>query len=93
MDNQRMDKWWETLDLCPELADYIGSRDMDVSMLQVVALNDCMKRWREQILELFPGQQQREDAFSQLLDYAMCAESVPSDNEIEELLASIAMAM
>ena len=47
----------------------------------------------EPINDLFPRESSRNSAFEQLIDYALCYDGIPSDEEVEELLGAISMSL
>ena len=76
-----------------EITQYLKAKEKEILTPFLGELNELLGRWSKPIEELFPSEDSRKDAFSQLMDYALCAETVPTDSEVEELLASISMSL
>ena len=77
----------------PALTQYLRNRSKEILTPHLGDLNEMLGRWREPITELFPMEESRRSAFEQLIDYALCYNGVPSDEEVHELLMSISMTL
>ncbi len=77
----------------PALTQYLRNREKEVLTPRLGELNEMLGRWRQPITELFPLESSRKSAFEQLIDYALCYEGIPSDEEVEELLGAISMTL
>ncbi len=75
----------------PALTQYLKNREKEILTPKLGDLNEMLGRWRAPICELFPAEANRKSAFEQLIDYALCYDGVPTDEEVEELLMSISM--
>ena len=77
----------------PALTQYLRNREKEVLTPRLGELNEMLGRWRDPIKELFPMEHARRSAFEQLIDYALCYDGIPTDEEVEELLLSISMTL
>ncbi len=77
----------------PALTQYLKNREKEILTPKLGELNEMLGRWRTPIIELFPLEASRNSAFEQLIDYALCYDGIPTDEEVEELLMSISMAL
>ena len=77
----------------PALTQYLRNKNKEIVTPRLGELNEMLGRWREPITELFPLESSRKSAFEQLIDYALCCEGVPTDEEVHELLMSISMTL
>mgnify|MGYP002852504415 FL=1 len=77
----------------PALTQYLRNREKEILTPHLGELNEMLGRWRGPIAELFPLESSRKSAFEQLIDYALCYEGIPSDEEVEELLGAISMTL
>ena len=75
----------------PALTQYLRNREKEILTPKLGELNEMLGRWRKPIAELFPLEESRKSAFEQLIDYALCYDGIPTDEEVEELLGSISM--
>lgn len=75
----------------PALTQFLRNKEKEVLTPQLGELNEMLGRWRQPIFDLFPLEASRKSAFEQLIDYALCYDGVPTDEEVEELLGSISM--
>ncbi len=76
---------------CPELTKFLRNKEKEVLTPKLGELNEMLGKWKAPITELFPLEASRRSAFEQLIDYALCYDGIPSDEEVEELLGSISM--
>ncbi|QFJ54564.1 precorrin-2 dehydrogenase/sirohydrochlorin ferrochelatase family protein [Pseudobutyrivibrio xylanivorans] len=77
----------------PSLTQFLRNKEKEVLTPKLGELNEMLGRWRQPIMELFPDEAPRRSAFEQLIDYALCYDGVPTDEEVEELLMSISMTL
>ncbi len=77
----------------PALTQYLKNREKEILTPKLGELNEMMGRWRQPIMDLFPLEASRKSAFEQLIDYALCYDGIPTDEEVEELLGSISMTL
>lgn len=77
----------------PALTQYLRNREKEVLTPRLGELNEMLGRWRQPIVELFPLEESRKSAFEQLIDYALCYDGIPTDEEVEELLGAISMTL
>ena len=77
----------------PALTQYLRSKEKEILTPRLGELNEVLGRWRQPIKELFPLESSRKSAFEQLIDYALCYDGIPTDEEIEELLGAISMTL
>ena len=77
----------------PALTQNIKNKEKEILTPRLGELNEVLGRWRQPIKELFPLQSSRKSAFEQLIDYALCYDGIPTDEEIEELLGAISMTL
>lgn len=77
----------------PALTQYLRNKEKEILTPRLGELNEVLGRWRQPIKELFPLQSSRKSAFEQLIDYALCYDGIPTDEEIEELLGAISMTL
>ena len=77
----------------PALTQYLKNKEKEILTARLGALNEVLGRWRQPIKELFPLESSRKSAFEQLIDYALCYDGIPTDEEIEELLGAISMTL
>ncbi len=77
----------------PALTQYLRNREKEILTPRLGELNEMLGRWRKPITELFPLESSRKSAFEQLIDYALCYDGIPSDEEVEELLGAISMSL
>lgn len=75
----------------PALTQYLKAQERSILTPELGEINEFLGRWRPSIKELFPTEAERKNAFAQILDYALCKNAVPTDEEVEEVLSSIAM--
>ena len=75
------------------LAKFLTNKEREVLTPKLGELNEMLGRWRQPIVELFPLEESRKSAFEQLIDYALCYDGIPTDEEVEELLMSISMTL
>ncbi len=77
----------------PALTQYLRNKEKEILTPRLGELNEVLGRWRQPIKELFPLESSRKSAFEQLIDYALCYDGIPTDEEIEELLGAISMTL
>ena len=77
----------------PALTQYLKNKEKEILTSRLGELNEVLGRWRQPIKELFPLESSRKSAFEQLIDYALCYDGIPTDEEIEELLGAISMTL
>ena len=77
----------------PALTQYLRNKEKEVLTPKLGELNEMLGRWRQPITELFPLAESRKSAFEQLIDYALCYDGIPTDEEVEELLGAISMTL
>lgn len=77
----------------PALTQYLRNKEKEVLTPRLGELNEMLGRWRQPIVELFPLEESRKSAFEQLIDYALCYDGIPTDEEVEELLGAISMTL
>ncbi|NEX01513.1 MULTISPECIES: bifunctional precorrin-2 dehydrogenase/sirohydrochlorin ferrochelatase [Pseudobutyrivibrio] len=77
----------------PALTQYLKNKEKEILTPRLGELNEVLGRWRQPIKELFPLESSRKSAFEQLIDYALCYDGIPTDEEIEELLGAISMTL
>ena len=77
----------------PALTQYLRNKEKEVLTPRLGELNEMLGRWRQPIKDLFPLESSRKSAFEQLIDYALCYDGIPTDEEVEELLGSIALTL
>ncbi len=77
----------------PALTQYLKNKEKEILTPKLGELNEMLGRWREPITDLFPLESSRKSAFEQLIDYALCYDGIPSDEEVEELLGAISMTL
>lgn len=77
----------------PALTQYLKNREKEILTPKLGELNEMLGRWRTPIIDLFPMESSRKSAFEQLIDYALCYDGIPTDEEVEELLMSISMSL
>ena len=77
----------------PALTQYLRNKEKEVLTPRMGELNQMLGRWRQPIKELFPLEESRKSAFEQLIDYALCYDGIPTDEEVEELLGAISMTL
>ena len=77
----------------PALTQYLRSKEKEILTPRLGELNEVLGRWRQPIKELFPLESSRKSAFEQLIDYVLCYDGIPTDEEIEELLGAISMTL
>lgn len=77
----------------PALTQFLRNKEKEVLTPKLGELNEMLGRWRQPIKELFPLESSRKSAFEQLIDYALCYDGIPTDEEVEELLGSIALTL
>ena len=77
----------------PALTQYLRNEEKEILTPRLGELNEVLGRWRQPIKELFPLESSRKSAFEQLIDYALCYDGIPTDEEIEELLGAISMTL
>ena len=77
----------------PALTQYLKNKEKEILTPRLGELNEVLGRWRQPIKELFPLESSRKSAFEQLIDYALCYDGIPTDQEIEELLGAISMTL
>ncbi|MBR1624078.1 MAG: bifunctional precorrin-2 dehydrogenase/sirohydrochlorin ferrochelatase [Pseudobutyrivibrio sp.] len=77
----------------PALTQYLRNKEREVLTPRLGELNEMLGRWRQPIMELFPLEESRKSAFEQLIDYALCYDGIPTDEEVEELLGAISMTL
>ncbi len=77
----------------PALTQFLRNKEKEVLTPKLGELNEMLGRWRQPITELFPLEASRKSAFEQLIDYALCYDGIPTDEEVEELLGAISMTL
>ena len=77
----------------PALTQYLKNKEKEILTPRLGELNEVLGRWRQPIKELFPLESSRKSAFEQLIDYVLCYDGIPTDEEIEELLGAISMTL
>ncbi len=77
----------------PALTQYLRNKEKEILTPRLGELNEVLGRWRQPIKELFPLETSRKSAFEQLIDYVLCYDGIPTDEEIEELLGAISMTL
>lgn len=77
----------------PALTQFLRNKEKEVLTPKLGELNEMLGRWRKPIKDLFPQESARKSAFEQLIDYALCYDGIPNDEEVEELLGSISMTL
>ena len=77
----------------PALTQFLRNKEKEVLTPKLGELNEMLGHWRQPIKELFPLESSRKSAFEQLIDYALCYDGIPTDEEVEELLGSIALTL
>jgi len=77
----------------PALTQYLKNKNKEILTPRLGELNEMLGRWRGPITDLFPLESSRKSAFEQLIDYALCYDGIPSDEEVEELLGAISMTL
>lgn len=77
----------------PALTQYLRNKEKEILTPRLGELNEVLGRWRQPIKELFPLESSRKSAFEQLIDYVLCYDGIPTDEEIEELLGAINMTL
>ena len=77
----------------PALTQYLKNKEKEILTPRLGELNEVLGRWRQPIKELFPLESSRKSAFEQLIDYDLCYDGIPTDEEIEELLGAISMTL
>jgi len=77
----------------PALTQFLRNKEKEVLTPKLGELNEMLGRWRKPIFELFPMESARKSAFEQLIDYALCYDGIPTDEEVEELLGAISMTL
>ncbi len=77
----------------PALTQYLKNKEKEILTPRLGELNEMLGRWRQPIVELFPLESSRKSAFEQLIDYALCYDGIPTDEEVEELLGAISMSL
>ncbi len=75
------------------LTQFLRNKEKEVLTPKLGELNEMLGRWKQPITELFPLEESRRSAFEQLIDYALCYDGIPTDEEVEELLGSISMTL
>ncbi|MBR5637425.1 MAG: bifunctional precorrin-2 dehydrogenase/sirohydrochlorin ferrochelatase [Pseudobutyrivibrio sp.] len=75
------------------LAKFLANKEKEVLTPKLGELNEMLGKWKQPIEELFPMKSAQNSAFEQLIDYALCYDGIPTDSEVEELLASISMTL
>lgn len=75
------------------LAKFLANKEKEVLTPKLGELNEMLGRWKQPIEELFPMKSAQNSAFEQLIDYALCYDGTPTDEEVEELLMSISMTL
>ena len=75
------------------LEKFLRNKEKEVLTSRLGELNEMLGRWKEPINDLFPRESSRNSAFEQLIDYALCYDGIPSDEEVEELLGAISMSL
>ncbi len=75
------------------LAKFLANKEKEVLTPKLGDLNEMLGRWKQPIEELFPMKSAQNSAFEQLIDYALCYDGTPTDEEVEELLMSISMTL
>ena len=73
------------------LAKFLANKEKEVLTPKLGELNEMLGKWKQPIEELFPMKSAQNSAFEQLIDYALCYDGIPTDEEVEELLMSISM--
>ncbi|CBK75805.1 Siroheme synthase (precorrin-2 oxidase/ferrochelatase domain) [Butyrivibrio fibrisolvens 16/4] len=75
------------------LARFLANKEKEVLTPKLADLNEMLGKWKQPIEELFPMKSSQNSAFEQLIDYALCYDGTPTDEEVEELLMSISMTL
>lgn len=75
------------------LAKYLTNKEKETLTPKLGELNEMLGKWKAPIEELFPVKANQNSAFEQLIDYALCYDGTPTDEEVEELLMSISMTL
>lgn len=75
------------------LAIFLANKEKEVLTPKLGELNEMLGKWKQPIEELFPMKSAQNSAFEQLIDYALCYDGTPTDEEVEELLISISMTL
>jgi uroporphyrin-III C-methyltransferase/precorrin-2 dehydrogenase/sirohydrochlorin ferrochelatase/precorrin-2 dehydrogenase/sirohydrochlorin ferrochelatase len=75
------------------LAQFLRNKEQEVLTPKLGELNEMLGKWKQPIIELFPLESSQNSAFEQLIDYALCYDGIPSDEEVEELLGAISMTL
>lgn len=75
------------------LSQFLRNKEKEVLTPKLGELNEMLGRWKEPIIDLFPLEASRNSAFEQLIDYALCYDGIPTDEEVEELLGAISMTL
>ncbi|SCZ80296.1 precorrin-2 dehydrogenase/sirohydrochlorin ferrochelatase family protein [Pseudobutyrivibrio xylanivorans] len=75
------------------LAKFLANKEKEVLTPKLADLNEMLGKWKDPIEELFPNKANQNSAFEQLIDYALCFDGTPTDEEVQELLMSISMTL
>ncbi|SHI77854.1 precorrin-2 dehydrogenase/sirohydrochlorin ferrochelatase family protein [Pseudobutyrivibrio xylanivorans] len=75
------------------LAKFLVNKEKEVLTPKLGELNEMLGKWKQPIEELFPQKSAQNSAFEQLIDYALCYDGIPTDEEVEELLGAISMTL
>ena len=75
------------------LAKFLANKEKEVLTPKLGELNEMLGKWKQPIEELFPMKAAQNSAFEQLIDYALCYNGIPTDEEVEELLGAISMSL
>ena len=77
----------------PALTKFLANKERETLTPKLGELNEMLGKWKQPIEELFPLKASQNSAFEQLIDYALCYDGIPTDEEIEELLGAISMTL
>ncbi|SDB41126.1 precorrin-2 dehydrogenase / sirohydrochlorin ferrochelatase [Pseudobutyrivibrio sp. YE44] len=75
------------------LAKFLANKEKETLTPKLGELNEMLGKWKQPIEELFPLKASQNSAFEQLIDYALCYDGIPTDEEVEELLGAISMTL
>lgn len=70
----------------PVVTQYLKAEEQEILTELIGELNDALGEWREKVKQLFDTEQERKQVFKEILKLGIERQSVPTDEEIEELV-------
>ena len=73
----------------PVLTQYLKKKEKDVLTPFLGDLNECLGKWRKNVLEIFPTEKERKEVFLRIVEEGLSGNIVPSDEKIREIISDI----